>query len=257
MDKRKFIEYFSPRDEKKISFIYDKFQLCHRTGKDILINEFLTFDICNTLERVLEQTDVKLKKWSFYENCEKYLSLFYTDFTEGIFPVSILKISNKSKFHQLYHKDYLGALMSLGIKREKLGDLIVKNDECYVPILDEVSQYIWSNLESIGKNPCTVELLDPCNINIPKPQSEEFIVITTSMRLDCIISALSKVTRNKSCTMIQSGKVFLNYIEETRKDKVIQPNDILTIRGIGKFKVIGECGNTQKDRIKLKISKFL
>lgn len=257
MDKRSFIGYFNCKDEKEISFIYDKFQLCHRTGKDILINEFLTFDICNTLEKILQQTDVKLKKWSFYENCEKYLAMFYVNFAEEVFPVSILKVCNRSKFHKLHHGDYLGALMSLGIRREKLGDLIVKGDECYVPILDEVSQYIWNNLQYIGKSPCDVELLDPYTINIPKPELQEIIVITTSMRLDCIIGALSKESRSKSCTMIQSGKVLLNYEEETKKDRLIQPNDLITIRSIGKFRIIEECGNTQKNRIKLKVSKFL
>ena len=76
------------------------------------------------------------------------------------------KITNKSKFNKLSHKDYLGAIMSLGIEREKFGDLRVIDDFAVVPIYEEVIDYIFCSLDKVGKSPVSVEEI--FEENLPK-----------------------------------------------------------------------------------------
>ncbi|AWZ48239.1 RNA-binding protein [Clostridiaceae bacterium 14S0207] len=258
MNKKEFLNEFNYGDKEFLGSIYDKYILATKTNKNIFVNEFLNPSIWNKLYKLSISSQVNIAFWSSYEECERKLVMFYTEYLYDEFPVNILRIRNKSnKFVTLNHRDYLGTLMSLGIKREKLGDLVIRENICYVPVLQEVSQYIIYNLDTIGKASCEVEIFSEEDIEFPNPIFKELNILTTSMRLDCVVSALTCESRNASCEMIQKGKVILNYEEEIKKDRLVKENDILSIRGYGKFKIKNQYGSTQKDRLKLKGLKFM
>lgn len=258
MNKKEFLNEFNYGDKEFLGSIYDKYILASKTNKNVFVNEFLTPRIWNKLYNICTNSQVNIAFWSSYEECERKLVMFYTEYLYDQFPVNILKIKNKSnKFVTLTHRDYLGALMSLGIKREKLGDLVVRENVCYVPVLQDVSQYIIYNLDTIAKASCEVEIFSEEDIQFPNPIFKELNILTTSMRLDCIVSALTCESRSESCDIIQKGKVFLNYEEEIKKDRLVKENDILSIRRCGKFKIKNQYGSTQKDRLKIKVLKFM
>lgn len=145
--------------------------------------------------------------------------------------------------------------MGLGIKREKFGDLIVVDDTGYIVTFNEIAKFISCNLNLIGKAPCIVENVlkeedMPC-ISFEKQQK-----LTTSMRIDCVVSSLTGLSRGESEKYIKEGLVLLNYSVLREKSKVIDKDDVITIRRYGKFKIGDVIGKSSKGRIKFLSMKY-
>lgn len=256
MDKKTFASLMNMEDKNFTSNLYDKIILFQKTAKTVIVNEFLTPNIWKMLEKNQNQLEICVKNFGLFEEAErKMIALSQEEFVQ--FPIKVVQIKNKSKFSDLEHKDYLGALMSLGIKREKIGDLVINGDVCYFPICDEISDYVLNNLATVGNNPCSVEIIKDNFQIIPSSKFTEISLISTSLRIDCIVSAICNISRNKAIDFISHGKVLLDYLEVKEKDKVVNLGDMITIRNFGKFKIIETIGNTQKGRVKLLIKKYI
>ncbi|MBC8062281.1 MAG: RNA-binding protein [Clostridiaceae bacterium] len=256
MDKKSFVNLFLLEDKNSISNLFDKVILANRTGQTIYLNEFYTPKVWKTLERIQIELGIKVFNYGLFEDSDRRMIAF-TEEDELKFPVKILSIKNKSKFSTLKHKDYLGAIMSLGIKREKFGDVVLNTEGCYFPICSDISDYVFINLNTIGNSPCSYEVLDSSiNVNLTR-NYEEKVVISSSLRMDCIVSSICNISRSTAVELIDNGKVLLDYIEIKSKEKKVCPESVLTVRGYGKFKVGEEIGTTQKDRIRLLIKKYI
>lgn len=186
-----------------------------------------------------------------YENSErKVLCLDYYD-DDPVYPISALEF----KFRQadkLTHRDFLGALMSLGIERETVGDILVEDGRCVVFVKTEIADYIKSQISKIGR--AGVRVSDADVSSLPKGRGEEEkSVIVSSLRLDNIVAAISGASREKTKNLILSGNVTLNFFECTNISKSVCEGDVLTVRGKGKFKINGVMGETKKHRIRISI----
>jgi len=256
MDKKSFTNLFNLEDKNSISNLYDKMTLSSRTGQTIYSNEFYTPNVWKTLEEIQIQLGVKVVNYGLFEDAERRMIAFTSEDNLD-FPVKVISLKNKSKFKVLRHKDYLGAIMSLGIKREKLGDIVLNEQGCYFPLCSDISDYVFINLDTIGNNPCSFEVLDTSVDVLPNANYEEKVIIVSSLRMDCIISSICNVSRTTSCQLIDNGKVLLDYTEVKSKEKKASPDGIITVRGFGKFKIGEEIGTTQKNRIKIIIKKYI
>ena len=171
------------------------------------------------------------------EDCEKKLLAVYPkDFTEEdlFFPVKYFKIEKKSKFIDLEHKHYLGNILALGLKRESLGDLIVKNGHCYGIILENMFDFLKENLLRVNSSPVEIIEID---------ESE--------------VAELTNLSRTLGTNYIDLGNVQLNYEVEREKSTKIAVGDTIIIKKYGKFKIVEENGLTKKEKIKLIIRKYI
>ena len=257
MDKKHFLGSISCEDKNLISNIFNKIQIAEKTNKVIFTNDFLPPAIWHQIMDIGEDYEVKTFTNGIFNDADRRMLSFSSDITPITYPIDLLKISNKSKFSKVDHKDYLGAIMSLGVKREKLGDLIIQDSFCYAPVCNDISDYIISNLNKIKNCPCIVAKYDYILNDLPERKFEEKVIISTSFRLDCLVSAVCNISRNSSVELISTGKILVNYFNCLKKDKVIENNDTLTIRGYGKFKVVEIVGNTQKGRLKVVIKQYI
>lgn len=257
MEKNAFINSFSQCEKNFISRIYEDINLCKKTFSVIYSNEFVVSYVYNKLIELQQELGVKVGTYGVFDECERRLVSFSQEEETLSYPIDFLKITNKSKFKELGHKDYLGTLMSLGLKREVFGDLIVEGNNCYVPVLMEITNYIIANLNTINTCPCEVKVIDQDSYEIPKVKFEEKVIIITSQRLDNVISGITNLSRNNTSVLISNGSVLINHMESTRKDKIVKPQDVITIRGYGKFKLFDIIGETQKNRLKVLIKKYL
>ncbi len=256
MDKKSFVNMMQLDDKNLISNLYEKFQLSYKTGKTIYCNDFYTPNIWRKLEKYQVELGIKVINFGLFEEAERRMIAFSKD-EDLNFPIKVVCIRNKSKFSILRHKDYLGAIMSLGIKREKIGDIVVNENCCFLPICSEISDYIFNNLETIGNSPCSFEFMDYCEETLPHINYEEKGIIVSSTRIDCMISSLCNISRNSALEMINTGKVLIDYEEVNSKEKKVQLGNVIIIRGYGKFKIAEETGNTQKGRIRILIKKYI
>lgn len=256
MDKKSFLNYISYEDKNFLSNVYDKIGLAEKINKPVFTSEFYTPNLWKGILKLKNEFDINIYCNGVFEECERKM-LGFSKEPIVFFPVKLIKITNKSKFEKLEHKDYLGAIMSLGFIREKLGDLIVKDNCCYTAVGEEMASYIEYNLTTIGHCPCLVEVVEDINIEDIKSNSQDITLISTSLRLDCVVASICNISRAKACELISGGKVLLDYEETSEKDKNVDFDSTITIRRHGKYKIVEAIGSTQSGRIRLNVKKYI
>lgn len=145
--------------------------------------------------------------------------------------------------------------MSLGIKRNKLGDLIVKDDICYVAAFSDIAEYIASNLNRISNVSCDVDILEADEVDIRYEFIEEVINVQ-SKRLDSIVSKITRKSRSTAEEIISRGDVLINYSVYRDKSKEVKENDRITVRKYGKYILGSIIGNSKSGKLKVIIKKY-
>ena len=192
-------------------------------------------------------TEISERRQILFENYED---------NEVKYPNKILNIKNLSKFKKQEHKDYLGSILGLNIKRELLGDILVYENGAYVIVSEKISDYLLNNLEQIGRTPCEVSVTDDMK-ELPEIEFQEIIIRVNSERLDSVVSELVNISRGSASEAVESGNIMLNYIVQKRKDKNVDISDIITIRQHGKFIFSADLGMTKKGKKKLLFKKYI
>lgn len=259
IDKNEFVSNFNSEDAYLVSNLYEKYKFSFYRGEFECSSEFYPPQIWNKLKKLENKLQVKVYLFGVFKESERRVVAFSSEDYRGSadFPVKVIKIKNKSHFSNLKHKDYLGAIMSLGLKREKYGDLIVKNDECYVPIFKDDYNYILGNLTSVGNSPCIITESDIIEAQSIMPDFKAVKLNVSSMRLDVIVSGITNVSRSKSNDFIKAGLVLVDYLRVSRKDFDVQEGSTITVRGFGKYRICEITGNTSKGRLKLIVRKYI
>ena len=174
------------------------------------------------------------------------------------YPISVVLIRPLvEKFsEELSHRDYLGSLMNLGIKRETLGDIRLVDHDAYVFCLDEVSDFICSELTRIRHTRVRAEVV---TADIPELavtlQEESFPV--SSLRIDVVIAALCKKSRKETLDFFEKGEVLLNGRIITKNADVLKPGDVFSVRGFGKFRLESIGGTSKRGRTYISVMRYM
>ena len=200
-----------------------------------------------------------------YENAESKILVAYPEnlsvnlARENVKKIlKAIKIELPNEIHgKLSHRDYLGTVMSFGLVRERIGDIIVHEDSAYIIVLEENANYIKSSLEYEKRFKKTkISIVDIDEIKIKPIEFEEIIISVNSVRLDSIISEIIKTSRKIAQEFLEEERVSINYTVETKVTKAIKEKDILIIRGKGKFIVDEFIGQNKKGKELIKIKKY-
>ena len=206
---------------------------------------------------------VKYELFGGHESCERQIIRFGDLESLGYeeeFPIVVLCIEPLiEKFSdELGHRDFLGALMNLGIKREVLGDIIVKGNRAYVFCLTEIAEYICKELTRIKHTSVKISILeDAGEITDLQRQLEDLEVLVSAPRFDAIVAAICRLSRGQAQELFRAKKVLLNNRVFENNSAVLKPNSVITVRGYGKYIYIGEGGKTRKDRIYVHLQKYV
>ena len=177
---------------------------------------------------------------------------------EGHFPIDVIKVTPLlEKFSDnLNHRDFLGALMHLGIERNVLGDILIKENTAYVFCVDRISEFICSELTKVKHTNVKCTLTDP-DIPALAPSLTDIEFPVASLRMDGIISSLLKCSRKEALSFFEERKVTLNGKITGRNSTVLKDGDVFSIRGHGKF-IFDHAGcSTRKGRIYVTIKKYV
>ena len=167
---------------------------------------------------------------------------------EVILPVKL----NYRTQDTITHRDVLGALMHLGMKREVIGDILaIGSPPVFFTCLPEFAPFIIENLQKVGRVGVQPEIVPLENLESREENLESKTLIVSSMRLDGIISELWNLSRSKASDMIAAGKVQLNHVECTKPDKLVAEGGLLSVRGCGRAKILSVDGKTRKDRLRV------
>lgn len=180
--------------------------------------------------------------------------LYLADDIRPFDDITALKVTVKGEA-SLTHRDFLGALMGLGISRECVGDILLKGNFAIVFIRREISAYVMQNLFSVGRTSVVTELFSD-DLSGLSPEFSEEEVLLTSMRIDNFISSVCKCSRQKASEYISSDNVFVNYSCVDKPSKAINTGDTISIRGYGKFKIGEILRTTKSGRLVLSVLQY-
>ncbi len=174
-----------------------------------------------------------------------------------MFDVSTVEIKG-SGFNSFGHRDVLGSVLGLGIKREVLGDIYLPDDKsAYLSMTSVAAEYVCSSLESVARDKVKIRIVDEGELPEIKLQFSVVSGTVASDRLDCIVSLCTGVSREKAKQMINVSNVNLNHFEARRCDVAVCEGDVISVRGYGRFVVHELGGLTKKGRTKVIVHKMI
>lgn len=238
--------------------IDDKIKFCNSKNK-ITHTDFFTEPEILKIEKYLKS--IKITNYFFYgvsENANRKMLFFYPDkltyeisFSNVNSILKIIRISLPNSLISTFeHKDYLSAIMKFGIIREKFGDIISYNEGADIIVQSENAEYLKENLKLLTRfRKSNIEILDISQIHENAPNLEEISIIVNSMRIDNFVSEIARCSRNKTEEFILSERVMINYEIVLKNSKTVNINDIINIRGFGRFTVKEINRKTKSDKL--------
>lgn len=172
--------------------------------------------------------------------------------------ISVLAVSSDDRrIADLDHGDYLGALLGLGIKREKIGDLHVREDGCHALIAEEIGDFLRTHLRQVHRAEVSASVLPLEALIEVKPELEETVLSVASMRLDGVASDAFRLSRAKIVDPIRAGRCRVNWKTVEDPSVPLSEGDVVSLKGFGRFKVLAVEGVSKSGRIRARIGKFV
>lgn len=157
----------------------------------------------------------------------------------------------------LTHRDFLGALMGLGLKRETVGDILVGKGSCDLLLLPELRPFVLQNLESAGRVKLSLSELPLAELSVPVGEVKTVHDTVASLRLDAVASSGFSVSRGKIAEAITAGRVALNWRAVTKPDTPVKEGDVISCRGLGKCRLTAVGGQSRKGRTAVTLERYL
>ena len=168
------------------------------------------------------------------------------------FDLALLEILYAKKFYQLKHSQILGSFLGqTGIRRSELGDIILSEGRAQVFVSKHLLESFQNNIKKIGS--ATVQFVEKPFEELIETEAASVmkVVLVSSMRIDKIIASTFEISRNLAVNMLQSRKVKLNYLEIEKKDFTVEQGDLISVRGLGRIKILRILGETKKGKQKI------
>lgn len=167
--------------------------------------------------------------------------------------LSYLRLTIRSG-NQLSHGQVLGSLLGLGIRRDQVGDIYLRDDGCDVVVTAEMAMFIQLHLSRVGKESVYVNEIAPVQISPNNQMRSPKKIVVPSLRLDAILSEGFHVPREKVSNLIKSGKCKVDWKVTDRPSDPVEKGDLLSLRGYGRLFVESIEGKTKKGKIVIKLS---
>lgn len=197
-----------------------------------------------------------------YEEAERKMLIFLPDYldesalTDDDSPLVCLR----AEFYHgdsPSHRDFLGALMGAGIGRETVGDICVGKESCDFFVTAEIAPYIQQNFTSAGRTHVRISRIPVDQVQIPEPEVKEIKDSLASLRLDSVISSGFRISRSLAGTYVSQGKAAIDGLPCEKPDKAVNQGAKISVRGLGKIKLVSVNGRTKKDRISVTIHRYV
>jgi len=255
MDFNKYFDNYSG-DKSKLTYLVDKVKVAVKTYETVF-TDFLTPEEAAVLGKICQGNFLKVEFLGGREECERVMGALFKEERYGDFPIEVLKISGNFKFESLNHRDYLGTILSLGVKREKFGDINVFEDGAEIYIHSDICSYIGLNINKIKHTGVKTSVISIAEAREKIQKYNDFKVNVASLRLDSITAALLNLSRTSAVNLIKAGEVKLNFSINYNLNTKIKINDLISVKGYGRFKIDDILGFTKSDRLTLLAKKFL
>lgn len=202
---------------------------------------------------------VKLLSDGGYQGAERQRVVFvHEDFPGQVdFKLTALKVIWNDKFYNLSHRDVLGALLGLGIKREVVGDILMKNDHAKILVDSEMADYILLHFVKIGSAAVSAERCDLSEIEPREERCKEIKATVASMRIDSVASSGFGSSRSRIAADIAADKLRINWQPVKNASQLVKEGDVISMRGRGRVEVAAVTGTTKKGRLGILLKRYI
>lgn len=196
-----------------------------------------------------------------HEQAERKRAIIAPEYRDVEFESANLSVvevtSPNTNFAELDHGDFLGSIVGLGIKRDRIGDIYVHPTFCHIVVTDEMAQYLDVHLRQVHRQDVLTEILPIESLQPVRENLEEMSFTVASLRLDGIASDAYRISRAKIVEPIKAGKCRVNWRTEEDPSKQLKEGDVISLKGLGRFKLLEVDGMTKKGRIRIKVGKYI
>lgn len=228
-----------------------------------VFTDFLNLNELNIFYGITrELLTVTYQAFGGYESAERQMIAFLPDAFccdyQKLYPIAVIKIKpvNRKFADTLTHRDFLGAIINLGIDRSKVGDILVKENEAILFCHEKLSDFLVEQLIKVKHTNVSVAVDDLINFNY-EPEFKIVKGSISSTRIDSAVSLCCATSRSQAVDQIIGKKVFLNGRLVEANSDIIKENDVISIRGVGKFVFTGILSHTKKGKIFVEIKKYI
>jgi RNA-binding protein YlmH len=207
-----------------------------------------------TALRAADEAGISVLFWGGYSDAERVMACFGAE-TSVEWPITWLKLGFNPRYGTPGHRDILGALMGLGVVREHLGDIVLDTDCAYLCCSEEIAPFLQNNLESAGSVHLKLTQLDEPP-HLPPPVGKMIRTTVASPRLDAMLAAGFDLSREQARQMVIQGKTRVNYRLQVKPDAGLQEGDLVSVRGLGRFKLMENNGTTRKGRDSMTLFRY-
>ena len=268
MNKQEILTRYSKEEEKLlVSKVLDKIEFV--LNRNTIENtDFLDLYQKELVKELLRS--IKFNNYIFCggnENAEREILIVFPEKLKDILKedkiieniLKVIQITLPNELTGEYnHRDYLGGIIKLGLKREKIGDILVRKNGADIIIIKDVEEYLLTNLGELTRfSKAQIETKQISELEPSEVITQKLQIIIPQMRLDCIVSESIRCSRTNVSEIIKQERVFVNHKLETKNSKILHEQDMITIRGKGRFKINNIISRTKKDKIVLEIEKYV
>lgn len=226
----------------------------------VTYTDFLNMNELNILHTLpKDQLYTQYETYGGYELAERQMVAFLPDalYSELDYPYHVYRILplNRRYAEELSHRDYLGAILNLGIERCKTGDILVTKDDAVIFLQETLGDFVKSELTRIRHTQIQVTEEHQKEFHYT-PKYEEIKGTVASIRLDSLLSLAYNTSRSKMVELIEGARVSVNGKLITTNSYQIKEKDVISVRGKGRFRFEEIISHTKKDRIYISIYKY-
>lgn len=198
------------------------------------------------------------KSFGGYHEAERIrIAFFRQDYDGPIdFGITALHVTWDDRYRLIGHRDVLGSLMSLGVKRDVFGDILMQGAGCQVVVTDEIADFLMQNFLKVAMVPVKVEKIDIEELKPPPKTAKEIRATVASLRIDAVGAAGFGISRNKMVQYIKDGRTEINWQAVKGTSQTVKMGDIISIRGRGRIEIKETTGISRKGRTGLLIDRY-
>ncbi len=235
--------------------IYDTADLCEKNNRPHFLG-FLSMEQVRLADCLLKNRNVKYDFFGGFDKAQRKLLGCFPDWcTDYRFPITSITAEFR-KADTLSHRDALGTLMALGLKRETVGDILIDEGRAVMFLTEDTADYALSQITKIGR--VGVTLTKGCIEPLPQgDKKEEHSITVASQRLDCVVSAIVGESRGRSSERINQSLVTVNSVVAQKVTQAVLAGDVISVRSKGRFVILSIDRKTRKNRIVLKYERYV
>lgn len=175
-------------------------------------------------------------------------------YTNKIEEISLFEVISP---YPLRHSEIMGTLMNLGINSSYFGDIVVAENKAFFYSISLIDSLLLNNLNKIGKYSVKLKKVPLDTLSNYERKYERFTLLTSSLRLDKIVSLIVKTNREKASELIKNKEVSVNYEIITKATYNLKENDIFSVHRYGKFKFLGVKNTTKNNKLVVEYIKYI